>query len=369
MRAWPSAFAALLVGSLLFVRAGDSSFAWLWIYRWVLLEGLFFLFLAIRVGEEVGALPGLTLGYFSLVALLYSATPVWEGVDPRIQGALHLAAAHELVALSAIAAILFSRSEKWVQSFFQTTLMVPLCLAAVAVAGGVLLTKDVNAGVPLLHNPSIAGSFLAIIAVGSNFLPIWLLCGAAIVHTGASTPLLALLAGVLSRGLCRQRRLGEPRGLLTLGVCGLLALCVGFVGAADAHDGNGRFPVWALVWRDFWHGPLWAKLFGNGLGSTPLLVPLLQLDARYDPQSSRFFMYLHNDWLQLLYEAGLIGFGLSVALYLGAVYHSRYNPRWAAMLAAYGVAMLTNFPLHQPLLALLGIVLLGGAYLEEKRCK
>jgi O-antigen ligase len=74
---------------------------------------------------------------------------------------------------------------------------------------------------------------------------------------------------------------------------------------------------------------------------------------------------LHNDWLQIYFEAGVIGFALAVNVFIEAVRLSYRDVRWQTMIIGYGVAMCTNFPLHSPILALTGFMLLGGAYMEK----
>jgi O-antigen ligase len=80
-------------------------------------------------------------------------------------------------------------------------------------------------------------------------------------------------------------------------------------------DGPGleRWPVWSLAWSritESWH----SLLVGHGLSSRWLWS--FQADAKRlgtlvadptSPTGHRVFASVHNDWLQLLYEVGLVG--------------------------------------------------------------
>lgn len=372
MKRFPDIFGAIVICALLLYHHDHANLEWTWIYRWVILTGLLLLFFAARIAEKVSLFPGVAFLYFSLTGLIYATTSVWANAHPRIQQALHLSAAYSTLIVCLVPMFLLARSTKWKKRFFKTTLMTWLRLAAWGIALCALTVTDIySKGIPILHNPSIAGTFMAILLVGMDCPFAWMIFLFGLFLLKASTPFAALFVGLLVRFIVKGgRRLKWVFASIPPMVGGLA-----WFAYPKLQDGNGRFPAWRAAFHWFkwenWHAPLvhhwpqahWA--FGWGLGSYPVLGPLAQIDSGVDPLHSELHLYIHNDWAQILLESGLFGLVLAVLLISGALYRSRYDAKWAGMIGAYCGAMLTNFPMRLPILAFTGIVLLGGAYLED----
>jgi O-antigen ligase len=147
---------------------------------------------------------------------------------------------------------------------------------------------------------------------------------------------------------------GGMMSVALLGVGGYLALGAKFA------DTNGRFPVWFASlswWRK--HANPW---MGTGLGTYYVLGPSLQ--RAYLPDQNGHLLWMHNDWLQILFELGWVGLALLVLMGVWAIARAVRNGRlWlASSLAAYAVVAAGNFPMHVPTLALLGILLVVCAF-------
>lgn len=118
---------------------------------------------------------------------------------------------------------------------------------------------------------------------------------------------------------------------------------------------SGRFEVWKSAishWRESGH---MVHAFGFGLGSAQVMTPL------WHTREGTSWLFLHNDWLQLLIETGLFGFGLATFALAAIVMTllKRSGQKYAlAGLIGFAALMLINPPLHYPVHALIGIVLL-----------
>jgi len=197
---------------------------------------------------------------------------------------------------------------------------------------------------------------------------------------GAGILLALLLSAVPER---RPAVLRQPQGLsLRLVLAGglfLLVLVLFFVGPAGRSQVDSRLeqtviqegslPARMAVWqesagmiRDF-------PLFGVGLGAWPELFPRY----RQPPWSRLFFDEAHNDYLELLAETGLLGFGLLARFFWRAgrrLYQGLWTvsphvfPVFAALMAALGAMAFHeffDFNLQIPANALLFTLLLALA--------
>lgn len=123
-------------------------------------------------------------------------------------------------------------------------------------------------------------------------------------------------------------------------------------------DSNGRGMAWHLSFA-WWqmHSFFW-KLLGAGSGSFSLIGPELTKPTGY-----RWF-WMHSDWLQILWEQGVIGIILAFSCF--GLFLWRARRHWVFYsLIAYGFVALANMPLRYPVFALLGAFLVRLS-LEEK---
>ena len=106
---------------------------------------------------------------------------------------------------------------------------------------------------------------------------------------------------------------------LALLLCsGLLAYPIGrlYLGS-ELLQNNGRRDIHILSYNTFKQvGAYW---FGLGTGSFEAIMPTLQ------GLPERFFVFLHDEPLQILFEQGAIGFGLLLALYGVMIWRNRGN--------------------------------------------
>jgi len=132
-----------------------------------------------------------------------------------------------------------------------------------------------------------------------------------------------------------------------------------FIGK-DFFSSSGRLALWghALNWQ-------WTEgnmFVGQGIGSAPIWLPHIQNLNNFDRGS--WFVQMHNDWLQILFEFGVVGLLVTGCIYMMLLYRSIPNRFTCASLMGYGVFMMGNFPLHWPMYAVLGVIIGMAAYLE-----
>lgn len=103
-------------------------------------------------------------------------------------------------------------------------------------------------------------------------------------------------------------------------------------------------------------------LFGNGPGSFWAIFPNLQVDIGWIPDG--FFVFLHNDILQGIFEFGLIGLIPWVLVYAISIRRcfTYSRMRYLPFLAAYLPAALGYYPTHLAVEAFMIIIFLGEIY-------
>lgn len=202
-------------------------------------------------------------------------------------------------------------------------------------------------------NSNYYGVYLAMIAPLAPWwaVPIFLM-GIALSHS------LVAVAAVCAGLLWRVR---HDQGHLGIG----LALTIGFAAAVLTLKGptplSGmahRLEVWQLAVQSLtWKG--W--LIGVGPGSWAQTVPGLQVALGIYP--NEVFLQGHNEWLQFLYEYGLVGVGC-LAGWLWAHRRAWTGPSGPSCLAV-GICSLGMFPLHLAMTGCVALVILGLATAKE----
>jgi O-antigen ligase len=74
---------------------------------------------------------------------------------------------------------------------------------------------------------------------------------------------------------------------------------------------------------------------------------------------------MHNDWLQVLFEGGIIFFTSMLILYFFMLKKSVNRPELFSMVIAYGLIAMTLYPLHLFVYQMVGTVLVYCCFREE----
>lgn len=137
----------------------------------------------------------------------------------------------------------------------------------------------------------------------------------------------------------------------------ILTIVIGYlILGKDLFGDSGRFAAWKLF-MEWWatHANVW---IGAGQGSFVLWATHLQTSIPYHPEST--FPWMHNDFLQVLFELGWIGLTLTLCVIVSAFKATiRSNTSYlTAALAGLCVTALGNYPFHLMLTAMTGASIL-----------
>lgn len=135
-----------------------------------------------------------------------------------------------------------------------------------------------------------------------------------------------------------------------------------FVMGHELLNPNGRTYIWRGSLKYWWTN--FNPLLGSGTGTFELFGPHLQSQGGALPTT--FFIWMHNDWIQILFEQGAIGLALALVVYFWALKETWRSQCTFACLVGYGMIMCTQMPLRYAPSALFGAVLLRLA-LRSKR--
>jgi len=98
-----------------------------------------------------------------------------------------------------------------------------------------------------------------------------------------------------------------------------------------------------------------SQTWGTGIGTFRVLGPAIQMKKWKGPG---YFLWLHNDWIQIWFEFGWVGLILVLLISLKALILSREQAWLVSSLVAYGFVMCVQMPLRLFLPSLFAIVLL-----------
>lgn len=143
-------------------------------------------------------------------------------------------------------------------------------------------------------------------------------------------------------------------------------LSIALVGYLSPGLDNGRFELWGRVMTFYWnHANI---LVGFGPGSFELFGPKIQHASNF--MTGSWFIWMHNDWLQILFELGIVGFILWGLAYVGVCrrVRARKSAYLFASLIGLGVMACMNYPLRQPESIFFGVLLVSLALKRKSKC-
>ncbi len=390
MGLWPFAFVAVLISW----KLGVDSLNAVWMERWTLLLSMAALALAARTGKKYGwglAPIVFTTLFSGVVCLFWFGNNHMQNVvrhtllipfDQELPEHFQVASVIRQACGNAMAAFLVLMALFEMIGLTTTLSFVrALALGGLATAVSIFFSWQGSQGVQqvaLFDNPSMAASYVAcsLFFVKEGLIPkyfwherisksiyafMWAVGIAAILYTKATTPLAVLLSGLGVLFLYRSHWLER----IVIGTAGALA-----VGTAlyltpwrILLQDNARFYLWkyALDWYE--RQEPFIHWFGLGPGTFRPILPLLQVEGG---ENNTWFLWLHNDWLQQLPEQGRVGVVAAGLAYGTLLWYARNSPFISAGLVSYGAMMATNFPIHWPVHAFMGFVLVKLAVLERE---
>ena len=219
---------------------------------------------------------------------------------------------------------------------------------------GLKQIQPINAIFGTTGNSNYYGVYLAMIAPLAPWwaVPFFLL-GIVMAHS---------LLGILAVSLALLWRVRDSKVLVGLGV-GLALAGAGVVmllkGSTPLSGFHHRLAVWQLAMENLtWKG--WA--IGAGPGSWSQHVPGLQFQRGI--YANEVFLQGHNEWLQLLYENGLMAVGLLVA-WIASQRRMLTGPYGGAVLAVI-VCSLGMFGFRLAMTGCVALVIIGLASADAR---
>ncbi len=239
-----------------------------------------------------------------------------EPLEARnIQDALQISMPLLVAAVASLVVRSEEQLDRLLRMFWPTVLL--LCLCPLALYLGVLGILNLTlAERPLALAAALAGCVFLAGCPARFLVPLlgWGICVLLTVVTGSRMATVALLLVPALHPLYPSRLL---HGGVLLGIAGLgVALFYtpifqqrffheGSGSLLDVFEGNflsfGRFEAWPDIWEEAWRRPT----FGHGIGSAFNFVPTVWEDMNH----------VHNDYLRVGFELGLVG----VVLFVGSL--------------------------------------------------
>jgi len=146
------------------------------------------------------------------------------------------------------------------------------------------------------------------------------------------------------------------RSLLLMG--GFTATFILAVGALfqgqQLFSSSNRFYTWGTWLHHWWNTDAWTRLFGFGTGTGIYLLPKALEQAGSDIR----LLWIHNEYLQTLFENGTVGLALLVSLVGVVLVKARSRPWLFCSVAGLAAYSFFNFPARQPFHALVGAALI-----------
>lgn len=134
-----------------------------------------------------------------------------------------------------------------------------------------------------------------------------------------------------------------------------ISFIVGFlVKGRGLFESRGRDYIWTQAYYFFRDHLRWS--IGSGLGGFYVIGPVLT-----NKEQGTTFIWLHSDWLQTLFEQGIIGFVIILGMYLQGLRLARVTPQLFSALVAYAAFAAANMPLRYPLAGIYGAFLMRWA--------
>lgn len=326
--------------------------------------GLAFLCIPVSyyLSKRLGVLFGVLSAYVSIqsFSLIMNMHGRYKEI-PDLQNSVSINAAFSLLICGALLFGLLHTPGKWLQAFRVTIPLYTVCNALYVIRSAFIGFRlpGGHGYTGLLDYAGMSGTLMAL---GTAFLipketdtkaaRNLRLLGLGISITGIILSKSAIPYGVL--GVVITSRLISQSGisvssLLPLGAA--LALGGFFVGSKMVNS-SGRFQAYRVFLTYLYEAKMY--VFGTGLGSLKVFAPTVQINSNFMMEETEkgvrgwVWTRLHSDFLESLFQLGIIGFLLVVLVYLYALiraFLSRDSELFSLGIGL-GAAASLNYPLH-----------------------
>lgn len=147
------------------------------------------------------------------------------------------------------------------------------------------------------------------------------------------------------------RNITDYVGSLVLPACAIMLF-------SNFANTTGRFVLWKESLKWFWqNGDIY---LGMGNGTFFMWGPHIQQVTKINV--GNWFVWAHNDFVQTLFEQGIVGFGLLSIMIFYAIKFSLNRKYLLAALAGYLFMAFFNFIVHLPVHAAIGVLLIFSIF-------
>lgn len=304
-------------------------------YRLHELSGIIIIsiYLSFLVWRKWGAPEALLVLYTLISAgIMYQSNlPLWGQVQMRIEGSS--AVTHGKIVLGCLLALTYDKWRHLWQKAFTVLIMVD-ALLLLMFGYGIFNASSLDAAIIACAMPMI---LLTINWWEPTKIMYALLPAAAILRTASSTSYFVLLGCLIGFALIKGKWKQVTLAIIVVTTIGYL------MNGDQLLNSSRRVYHWTYI-MEFW----WTNMnhwLGAGIGSFDWLGPASQM---LRGQKTELFMWMHNDYLQLLYEGGFIGLLLGLAVWVKTIIKSwKSSPPWVFItLCGLSVCMLSYYPMH-----------------------
>mgnify|MGYP003393639640 CR=1 FL=1 len=325
-------------------------------------------YFSFKIFKKTSWLEGILSLYFLLQASHYYC---WPRIYVDYFGPVSTERFHYL-AISSIAIFLFSTipildlKERFaikLPTIFWTIGLID----AFIMLGNFILGREMHG---LLSNASQDGCFIACVLPfvftlkrRISLIP-FVIMSLAIILAKESTPIVALIIGIflfLVSDLIQYYEIVVD-SVLCSSLFLIIAMIVAtfYVGPVRFLDSSGRYFIWTKLMTFWWNKVnIW---IGAGGGTFYNYGPGVSWHNQGSKPDFGAFIWMHNDFLQVLFEQGIIGLALVLAV-LGKMIKRAYNdPVLFTAITVFAFTATTQMPLRNFLTAFLGSFLVRSVY-------
>lgn len=335
----------VVIGSALGQRSLNKKENKMWLDSfmdiWRMHQFYSFMILTAAIGYQIckrwNLLVGFTFMYVAMSAVYMFQGPgaTWANLQPRIDTSAAASWA-ELVGMILYISNIEPKHIS-VHLLFMEILIIINCVIVIIFGYGMFNAHTMDSAVIAIFLPSMwfrsqhsNKSWLDILWLGIKIiLPIW-----ACLVAGGSTLYLGLTCGVIAYQISNR---SSKKWLFVLPAIAAVAY---WSEGNLVLKGGGRIPEWERFYNWWSESAEW--LIGTGTGSFLWLGPTIELNEG----QKEYMIFMHNDYLQIIFEQGLIGFGLCMCLGADLVKRALKTPWLFSTVITIAAVSLTYYPLR-----------------------